>query len=166
VQGSRERPGRLLRLVPVRDQSAPQASYMHMHIHVHVACDLASAGPAVQAEGALCKAGRATGAEVSQLAVAEVVEDDRRVGATREVVLVHAARYPGEELGVQPGRVALHVSEEMVEDGRVTQLAVVRSVELGQLPAEAPPPRVKLVEVVAGAVELLWWRGDLSQLGA
>ena len=93
MQGSRERPGRLLRLVPVRDQSAPQASYMHMHIHVHVACDLASAGPAVQAEGALCKAGRATGAEVSQLAVAEVVEDDRRVGATREVVLVHAARY-------------------------------------------------------------------------
>ncbi len=30
---------------------------------------------------------------MSQLAVAEVVEDDRRVGATREVVLVHAARY-------------------------------------------------------------------------
>ena len=45
--------------------------------------------------------------------------------------------------------------EEMVEDGRVAQLAVVRPVELGQLAAEAPPPRVKLVEVVAGAVELV-----------
>ena len=49
----------------------------------------------------------------------------------------------------------MHVPEEMVEDGRVAQLAVVRPVELGQLAAEAPPPRVKLVEVVAGAVELV-----------
>jgi hypothetical protein len=40
-------------------------------------------------------------------------------------VLVHAARDPGEERSVQPGRVALHVSEEVVEDGRVAQLAVV-----------------------------------------
>ena len=70
-------------------------------------------------------------------------------------MLVHAARDPREELGIQPGRVPLHVPEEMVEDGRVAQLAVVRPVELGQLAAEAPPPRVKLVEVVAGAVELV-----------
>ena len=42
-----------------------------------------------------------------------------------EFGLGHAARNPGEELGVQPGRVVLHVSEEMVEDGRVAQLAVV-----------------------------------------
>ena len=42
--------------------------------------------------------------------------------------------------------------------------AAVRPVELEQLPAEAPPPRVKLVEVVAGAVELLPRHGNLSQL--
>ena len=33
---------------------------------------------------------------------------------------------PGEQRGVQPGGVALHVAEEVVENGRVADLPVVR----------------------------------------